>query len=211
MNYIPESLNLPQYYRSKTLVTTNCLFQTLLFRLRSFPDCLDRVDPSEPGKSNWCVCSLFKIVKTLVCRFFSCGPSTKGRSTVGLSSSPSLPSFPKLNLSQFKQILSPSFPFSYSKFVFNHCFDFMTLLAHHCMVHKAPFLSLSLSKPCWLREPLNKEKALKTQFCILGNYCSFLPWSCQTPKSLPKSSAFDHTWAHVQFVADTSSPLMYNL
>lgn len=55
--------------------------------------------------------------------------------------------------------------------------------AHPCTVQEAPFLFLSssFSKPLLSRESPNKAKAPKA-----GSYCSFLPWCCQLPKSLPK-------------------------
>lgn len=64
----------------------------------------------------------------------------------------------------------------------------------------------SLSRSLW-----TKKRHQKNQFHILSNYCHFLPWYHQQPKSLPKSSAFNHTWAQPQFVAGTSSYLIYNL
>lgn len=201
MNYIPESLNLPQYYRSKTLVTTNCLFQTLLFRFSSFPDCLDRVDPSV-SYSDVYVHSL-KQWRLWYVDFF---PVVHPQKEDQLLASPVLHLFlPSLNW----------IAHSLNRYCLHHSLSLIqnlylitALFLWHFWLTPAwsmkPHSCLSLSKPCWVREPLNKEKALKTQFCILGNYCSLLPWSRQPPKSLPKSSAFDHTWAHVQFVADTS-------
>lgn len=65
---------------------------------------------------------------------------------------------------------------------------------------------LSLSKPHLLRGSPTKKRHQKAQFHILHNYCNFLPWCAQQPKSLPKHSAFDHAWAQIKLVANTSSP-----
>lgn len=152
MSDIPESLNLPQYYRSETLLTTNCLFQTLLFRFGSFPDCLELypVDPSEPGKSDWHVCSLFKTVKILVYGFFSVThPQKKDQ----LLASPVLHLFfPSLNW----------VPHSLNSYCLHHSHSLIqdlelisVLFVWHFWLTPAwsmkPHSFLFLSKPCWLR------------------------------------------------------------